>query len=489
MTALVLEKPQLSPRPQFVRFNLRLPVALSRAQPTFVDPDFLSPENRWALEPLAELRRADPHAFRILPCTGPAPAGLVAAKAGRSQAARALALKFKDSPLVRRLGEEGYLLESDERGVRLSAESARGLFWAAHALRRLVKRRGDRLILPACKIADAPVLPLRGISVPAHGPEMLPLLRRLISEVMPLWKANTLVLGVNYRFQYRSHPEVVEDKALSREDARNLARLCRAHGVRLIPLLNCLGHQSWKTRVTHGLLRAYPEFDETPNKTELKYCRSWCPSDGRVYLIVNDLLDELLEAFEADAVHVGMDEVFELGECPKCRRKTPAALFAKAAQDLHRHIVGRRRRRMWLWGDRLIDGRKTPYNDMNGACNGTHPALKMLPKDVLLCDWHYHLHDSYPSTTRFHRAGFDYVTCSWRKPEATRALMTWAAQHGGTHWRGHLGTVWDNAEGTLAALLKDDAGRDGAADAFRLGMEFAWRGDVKARKQGCGDDR
>jgi hypothetical protein len=39
--------------------------------------------------------------------------------------------------------------------------------------------------------------------------------------------------------------------------------------------------------------------------------------------LIFDLLDELLDAFDVDAMHVGMDEVFLIGDdkCPRCRGK------------------------------------------------------------------------------------------------------------------------------------------------------------------------
>src|SRR5205085_11379595 len=91
------------------------------------------------------------------------------------------------------------------------------------------------------------------------------------------------------------------------------------------------------------------------------YCRSWCPFHPEVNKVVFALMDELIDAFDADAFHVGMDEVFILGQCPRCKGKENADLFAKAVNDLHAHLVGKRKLQMLMWGDRLLEGKTTGY--------------------------------------------------------------------------------------------------------------------------------
>ena len=173
----------------------------------------------------------------------------------------------------------------------------------------------------------------RGVHVMLHGD---PQAEALVEELPQLEAlgVNVLVLEVDYGFQFASHPELSSQPALSRAAAASLAKACRTHGIRPIPLFNCLGHQSW-SKTTLPLLAKYPQFDETPGQfpeNEGIYCRSWCPQHPDVNKIVHELLDELIDAFAADAIHVGMDEVFLIGSthCPRCRDGDPARLFALA---------------------------------------------------------------------------------------------------------------------------------------------------------------
>ncbi|MGQ9917025.1 MAG: hypothetical protein ACUVS7_06385 [Bryobacteraceae bacterium] len=114
-------------------------------------------------------------------------------------------------------------------------------------------------------LSGAEPLPVRGIHLAAPRPEEMDLALRFVREALPKEDVNTLVLEFNYRYRYTSHPEVVDEPALVREDVERLAAACREAGVKLIPMINLLGHQSW-AKTTFGLLRSHPEFDETPGK-------------------------------------------------------------------------------------------------------------------------------------------------------------------------------------------------------------------------------
>jgi hypothetical protein len=152
----------------------------------------------------------------------------------------------------------------------------------------------------------------RGVHLSAHNDEQAGALMAELPKLAGLG-VNVIVLEVDYSFQFRSYPELASSQGLSQARARALAQAARQQGLRLIPQLNCLGHQSWG-KTTGRLLEKHPEFDETPGQfpdNQGIYCRSWCPQNPAVNAVVFALIDELCEAFEADAFHVGMDEVFE----------------------------------------------------------------------------------------------------------------------------------------------------------------------------------
>jgi hypothetical protein len=258
---------------------------------------------------------------------------------------------------------------------------------------------------------------------------------------------NVLVLEVNYGFEFKSHPELRMGRTpITCDGARRLVKTCREHGIRLIPQFNCLGHQSWKKQ-TFPLLKKYPELDLTPGAfpdNEGIYCREWDPLNPKLYEIVLPMLDELLDAFEADAMHVGMDEVFLINSkfSPSTRGKNPAHVFAKAVINLHKHLVKHRGVEMLMWGDRFIDGEVYKYGKWEASMNGTAPAIDIVPKDIIICDWHYELRESYPSVPMFLEKDFRVLPAGWKNVDATKALIRYSREQKHPNMLGHLFTTW-----------------------------------------------
>ncbi len=469
----------ITPTPRYAKLDAGAKVEMPTKVTILLGKSVAVEEHRWAVAPLAKaLRVTSARMKKVARKTAKLPPHCILVGAPEDhQALAALLVQLKSKLPKSGLGDEGYLLSIGEEGVRLVAGAPGGAFYGVQTLLQLLEDR----TLPTGVVADVPAEPFRGIHLPLGDPANIPLLEKFITKVAPRHKMNTLILQIGYHFKFKSHPEVKEDTMYTPAQARKLARLCRQNHVRLIPMVNCFGHQSWRAHSIHGMLRAYPEFNETPDKPD-PICYNWCPSDPRINPIAFALLDEVIDAFEADALHIGMDEVLYLGVCDRCKGKDPGDLFAKVMNEFHAHVVGKRKVRMLIWGDRLIDGRQTPYNRMNGSRNGTHTALARIPKDILVCDWHYHLHRSYPSVEMFEQAGLDYVASGWRKKDAIRAFFKYATAQGGRHFQGYLATNWGSVVPIMRYLAEGKLGGENAdvvkniAECYQLGMELAWAG-------------
>lgn len=281
----------------------------------------------------------------------------------------------------------------------------------------------------------------------AGGPEGLVPLKEAITKVFHPLGVNVIVFEVGYNFDYRSHPELRQTKFITKKDAQDLVEHCHQYGIRVIPQFNCLGHQSWRNTL-YPLLTQYREFEEPPDVppgqrwTEL---RSWCPLHPEVNRVVFSLIDELIEAFSADAFHVGMDEVLVIASknCERCREKSPAEVFAKAVNDLHEHLVKERRLTMLMWGDRLLDAEKFPYGKgWETSRNGTAPAIDLIPKDIIICDWHYGKHEEYPSVRYFQEKGFRVWPAGWNNADAVRSFIRYSRQNNTGGVLGYLATTW-----------------------------------------------
>jgi hypothetical protein len=271
------------------------------------------------------------------------------------------------------------------------------------------------------------VLPIRGFAIGSPSPQDLDSFIIFINQELAPRKVNTLLLRVDYNYQYKSHPELVDSSALSTSQVKEIVKACRQKNIRIIPQINLLGHQSWAARLVK-LLEVYPQFDETPHvkmpekyvwpNADNLYCKSYCPLHPDVHKVVFDLVDEVCDAFETNAFHAGMDEVFYLGDdkCPRCGGRDKAELFAGEVRTIRDHLA-QKNRELWIWGDRLIDGKTTGIGRWEASYNYTARAVDMIPKDVVICDWHYERPDK--TAVYFAMKGLRVVTCPWRTPGNT----------------------------------------------------------------------
>jgi hypothetical protein len=273
--------------------------------------------------------------------------------------------------------------------------------------------------------SPAPVLPVRGFCISAPGPAQVDAFVAFIEKELAPRQVNLLILRVDFGYEYTSHPELRANQALSRDDVNKLVAVCKAKAIRLVPQINLLGHQSWAGSLGQ-LLKQHPEFDETPHvkmpanykwpNEDGLYCKSYCPLHPKVHDVVFALVDEVCDAFQADAFHAGMDEVFYIGDdkCPRCGGRSKAELFAGEVRKVHDHLAAKGRE-LWIWGDRLLDGKTTGLGMWEASTNDTWPAVDLIPKSVVICDWHYDRPD--PTAVFFAMKGFKVVTCPWKNPE------------------------------------------------------------------------
>lgn len=172
-------------------------------------------------------------------------------------------------------------------------------------------------------------------------------------------------------------------------------------------------------------------------------------TNPKVYELVFDLMDEIIDAFEADAFHVGMDEVFLLGseQSPSTKGKNTGELFAKAVNDIYNHLVAEEGVEMLMWSDRLFDGKKCGVEDeWESSQNGTATEIDKIPRDIIMCPWHYEKKDSYPSIPMFIKKGFRVVPASWRDVEAAKLLIDYSYKQTNPLMLGHMYTTWGKTD-------------------------------------------
>jgi hypothetical protein len=268
-------------------------------------------------------------------------------------------------------------------------------------------------------------LPVKALLLAAPDRADVPLFCKFVREALPKEGVNTLVLRINYSYHFESRPELAESGALSKEELKQIVQACKDAGVKLVPKMNLFAHQSDRTHIG-PLLAKHPEFDESPDFNPPNpwkdggmhdfYTKSLCPLHPDLHKVIFPAMDELIDLCGADAFHCGLDEVWIIAypKCPRCGGRDPAEIFAEHVRALHDHLASKGCR-MWMWSDRLIDGKTSGLLAWQASMNNTWRSIDMIPNDIVICDWKYE--DAPPTPGYFAIKGFDVLASPCSKTD------------------------------------------------------------------------
>lgn len=196
-------------------------------------------------------------------------------------------------------------------------------------------------------------------------------------------------LYLEHRFAYPSAPWAHGCGAVTPQMVRQLQS--EFPDLQIVPFINLLGHFEGMIYTEEG-----KRFRE-----ELFQGMQACPSKPEFVDLCRGMIDDVIEAFSSDLIHIGGDETWQLGACPQCKPKVEAAEGDGKAQLYGAHFgplaayVESKGRRPAVWGDMYKD----------------HPdALSHMPKSTLIFDWQY-FGGVKDSARQFTELGFEVVGC------------------------------------------------------------------------------
>ena len=318
---------------------------------------------------------------------------------------------------------EGYTLTlSGDKGGVLTASDRRGFVYGVEAFLQLCS---DGFIANA-HIEDTPYLARRGIHVGVPSMRQMPFFKSFIENVVAPLHYNQVIIEVGAGMEYKSHPEInkmwetikenvdkgiwpmaphlyiAEGSYLKQTEMRELVQFIKSFGIDVIPELNSLSHVQYMTA-------AHPDVAEVKNEIDTKsvdlrtgdpaydnfYPHCYCPSNPKSYEILFDLVDEIIDVFEPEIMHMGHDEVYDYGKCEKCLGKH-VEVFVQDIIKIHAHLK-EKGVRMALWGDMM--------NDVNRYC--IPESMDLIPKDILLLDFIWYFAFDKDTERRLADAGFE----------------------------------------------------------------------------------
>ena len=85
---------------------------------------------------------------------------------------------------------------------------------------------------------------IKGITLKAPKPENIDKFLNFISDVLNPDQINTILFRIGWNYEFSSHPELIDDDALSKAQVSKIVKHCKSLGIQVIPQINLLGHQS-----------------------------------------------------------------------------------------------------------------------------------------------------------------------------------------------------------------------------------------------------
>jgi hypothetical protein len=179
---------------------------------------------------------------------------------------------------------------------------------------------------------------------------------------------NAIIWEVENNVRWESCPECVSPDAFTKDEFKDILAFSRSLGLEPIPLLQTIGHCEYVLKNPK-----YASFAEVPGRID-----QYCPRNPDVVAFLKKWIGEYLEVFgNVRIFHLGADEAYTLGACPRCRAYAAEHSLSELYID-HINAVSRplidRGIRPAIWGDMVLG----------------HPeALDKLSRRIMIFDWLY----------------------------------------------------------------------------------------------------
>ncbi|MBD3352719.1 MAG: family 20 glycosylhydrolase [Candidatus Lokiarchaeota archaeon] len=199
---------------------------------------------------------------------------------------------------------QAYHLKCNRDKIVLSAWSKHGSYYGFLTLSQLFTIKQNRLYLPVCEIWDYPDYVYRGLEddisrgqrpTMDHFKEFIKFLSRL--------KLNAEGLYIEDMYKFEKYPEIGKGRnPLKQEEIQDLEKYAIEHFVEIQPAVEMFGHMD--NMLTLPKFRKYGEFPGAQ-------CLDVSSEETRE--LVDDLLNELCDAFTSETFHLVCDESFDFG--------------------------------------------------------------------------------------------------------------------------------------------------------------------------------
>lgn len=338
-------------------------------------------------------------------------------------------VNFRVDPNATDIPNEGYQLEIDEAGVRLTAKTETGLFYGKQTLLQLLTPNG----LPYVKINDHPRFPYRGLHLDVSRHFFDKEEVKKLMNVMSYYKLNTLHLHLTdaggWRLQIDKYLKLTQEGAFrtqsdwrewwdngkdrqylkegtegayggyyTKDDIRDMLAYAAEKHITIIPEIEFPAHSD-------EVFVAYPELC-CAGKSHTS--GDFCIGNPKTFEFMENVLTEVVELFPSEYIHIGGDEAGKntWKTCPKCQALMKKEKLANV-DELQSYMIRKaeeflnsKGRRLIGW-DEILEGGLAPEATVmswRGEAAGFKSAR--MGHDVIMTPGSYMYFDFYQADPR-----------------------------------------------------------------------------------------
>lgn len=274
-----------------------------------------------------------------------------------------------------------YLLTADKKHIKAQASDFNGLFYAVQSLVQLLPKeynRGVKIKIPRVSIKDYPRFSWRGLHLDVCRHFMPKEFIFKYLDYMALHKFNVfhfhLTEDQGWRIEIKKYPLLTEIGAFRKEtrigksdqydgiryggyytqdEIREIVKYAKERFITVVPEIEMPGHSS-------AALASYPILGCTGGPYEVQ--TKWgvfedvlCAGKESTYSFLEGVIDEVLELFPSEYIHIGGDECpkTKWSNCPHCQAKI-RELGLKDEHELQSYLIQRMERYINSKGRKII---------------------------------------------------------------------------------------------------------------------------------------
>ena len=309
--------------------------------------------------------------------------------------------------------EEEYSLTVSQNQIHLQAGSLKGMFPAIQSLLQILPKiqEEESALIQKLSIKDNPRFKWRGVHLDVSRHFMPADFIKKFIDYLAMHKMNVfhwhLVDGIGWRIEINSHPELTETGAwrkvkegkmpwqdfevwregdqdpkyggyYTQDEIREIVNYAAERQITIIPEIELPGH-------SEVVMQCFPELVcKDDSGTALKNRGVYCASNPDSYTLLEDILNEVIDLFPSEYIHIGGDEVgkYNWEHCSNCTKFMKKNSFD--SHQLQSHFVNhfdaylqKKGRKLIGWHE-ILEGNLSPDATIMywGGADGTEKILE-----------------------------------------------------------------------------------------------------------------